>query len=107
VYLRDVLKRFMLINEPITFNLRTDEKKIITSNNKFSQVIPILSENNMSELGTITFKLSWSILSKAILGKDADHEEELNVYFLPFKKGGYTLILSDNEDKWFSLIQVR
>lgn len=103
VYLMDVLKRFALINEPVTFEIKADEEKATLHNSKFKQDVPILYSQGMSDLGLVTFKLSPVILNKAVIGSNDNFE----VYFVPFKKGGFTLVTADQTEEWFSMLQVR
>lgn len=106
-YLRDLIKRFALLNEPIQVEVKLDENKVQIKNSKINADLPIMTENNISELGLVRFKVTHSILDKAMIGEDKDFDEELQISFVPFKKGGYTVALSDKSDNWFSLIQVR
>lgn len=106
-YFKDVLKRFTLVNEAITFEVKPSSNTITLSNTKSTQDIPLLQIKNMEQLEGIKFKLAWQILSKAIIGDDSVFSEQLFVYIVPNQKSGYTLIFSDNSGKWFSMIQVR
>lgn len=106
-YFKDVLKRFTLVNEAITFEVKPSTNTITLSNTKSTQDIPLLQIKNMEQLEGIKFKLAWQILSKAIIGDDSVFSEQLFVYIVPNQKSGYTLIFSDNSGKWFSMIQVR
>lgn len=106
-YFKDVLRRFTLVNEAITFEVKPNENVITLNNTKSTQDIPLLQTKNMESLEGAKFKLAWQILSKAIIGDDAVFSEQLFLYILPNPKSGYTLVFSDNSGKWFSLVQVR
>lgn len=106
-YLRDLLKRFALLNEPLQVDVKLDDTKVIIKNSKIGADLPIEAESNMAELGLVRFKITDAILDKAMIGEDKDFEEELQISFVPFKKGGFTVALFDRQGTWFSLIQVR
>lgn len=112
VYLKDILKRFSLINESIEFNIKPDEDIIEVKNSKFNQTIPLLNKKALDEYNQISFKILPETLSKAIIGSDDEFSPSTFVYYCPQPDKSTVLIFTDSsgegdQNAWFSAVQTR
>lgn len=99
-YLRDVLRRMGSMNPDGEVKVGEDLEVV---NKNFNQFIPIIKKKGNVE--DINFKIAIPTIEKCILGQDNIFAGDLFVYLIETGRG-YSLVMSDKTDSWFSLVQV-
>lgn len=108
IYLKDIIKRFSLINDVMELSINPTDRKITLSNKKLVQELPILSDINFDD--NISFKLTPTVLDNAIIGKDstfmvADNPDSTETYIY-YNQDKKTICFGDHTGIWFSIIAV-
>lgn len=109
-YLKDIIKRFILINDTIEISIDVENSMIKMVNSKFTQELPILSHSGMEGLGVLRFKMMPNYLNDAIIGDDTvfyrdgdEHNDELYMYYNVERKA---LCIGDNTKAWFTALMI-
>lgn len=100
LYLKDVLRR--MGNMDSNGEVRISEDLEVTNSN-FNQIIPIVKKKG--DVEGVGFKISVPVIEKCILGSDGVFSDGLFIYLIETGRG-YSLIMSDKSNVWFSLVQV-
>lgn len=111
IYLKDVLKRLMLINDSIEVNIKPADNVATLSNSKFSQDIDLAYQRGMSQYNSVRFKIMPDVMNKAIIGADdkfinpdASHGSEVYIYYCADSNA---IVFSDASDGWYSVVKVK
>ena len=104
IYLKDVLKRFSLVDENIECSIKADEDIIGLRNTKYEQELDLLQKKAMDEFGVVKFKILPAVLDKAIIGSDMEFSQELFIYY---NKESGVLVFSDDSGAWFTVVRVK
>ena len=102
-YFKDILKRFLVdAKEDMGIDIDCNEGKITVYNFKFKQNIDILASSNLAGYDNIRFRIMPDVMSKIILNT----EENMFIYYAT-KNDNDVIILSDEEQSWYSIIRVK
>lgn len=104
VYLKDVLKRFSLVDENIECTVLANDGVVKMRNKNYSQDIELIRTKAMESFEKLSFKILPAVLDKAIIGSDADFYSELFIYY---NNENGCLILSDASGSWFTVVRVK
>lgn len=109
-YLKDVLKRFNLINDTIEVTIDADNDMIKMVNSKFSQEIPVLGKKGFDEIGVIRFKIMPAVIDNAIIGDDnafnKEGDEHNGETFMYYNKERSIICFGDCTKLWFTVLTV-
>ena len=107
VLLKDVIRRFNLVQEPIKFTVDLDTKNLVLRNSKFEQVLDILEDVNMSEVAQ-HFDIPSSVVNKAILNNNDFDNSEVYIYCSPVENTkNIMIIFADDSKSWKSVLRTR
>lgn len=115
IYLKDVLKRFSLVDDNIEVKLKLDDDIVVMSNSRLSQDLYINYKKDMDSFSKFRFKILPDVLSKAILGVDelmlnmVEGGANTDIYLYCCSNGekSVNLIFTDGTGLWFSIVTVR
>lgn len=105
LYFKDVLKRLSLENDAVEFGVDIENNAIKLSNSKFNQELPVIKLKNMEMYANTKFKAMPDIFTKALIGDDDNFEDTIFAYYCQ-SNGIKTVIFSDANGDWFSVIKV-
>lgn len=100
IYLREVLKRFLLDGEDMTVVVNNDNMEIVT--HRFEQKVP-LKGNTVEGVG---YLLSPELLNQMILGDDKKAGDTCHFYCDSAPQGGVMLTIENSQHTWFCMARV-
>lgn len=104
IYLKDVLKRFSLVDENIACDIKANAGVVTMKNTSYSQELEIISSTAMESFEQLSFKILPAVFDKAIIGDDNACCPELSIYY---NDEAGCLILSDEQGQWFTVVRVK
>lgn len=109
-FLKDILKRFKLINDSIEITIDSENSIIKMKNSKFEQEIPILNQKDFN-FSIIHFKIMPNYLDGAIIGEDGtfnkEDDENNGQLFIYYNDANNVICLGDCTKIWFTLLSVQ
>lgn len=110
IYLQDVLKRVMWVDEKLLLAVSDDCSLLELKNRRFKQQIPILKSKDAEYIKSIKFSLKPDVFYNLLLGSDDIFATTVFLYCIKEDKESFessdTIVTTDSTGTWFCVLRL-